>query len=78
MDESIHDEAVEVQRFNVVKVGRGPTKLEIEHHVASGHAQHRTWCDSCLRPRGITGKHETEPGREDGPTGGDRSWLSET
>ena len=24
---------------------RGPTKLEVEHHVASGHAQHRTWCE---------------------------------
>ena len=65
MDEGIDDEEVEVQQFNVVIVGRGPTKLEIEHHVASGHAQHRTWCDACMRARGIIGKHETEPGRED-------------
>ena len=41
------DEAIEVQRDHVVAVRRGPTKLEIEHHVASGHAQHRTWCDAC-------------------------------
>ena len=46
-------------------MGRGPTKLEIEHHVASGHAQHPTWCDVCMRARGIDGKHETEPRRED-------------
>ena len=34
----------------VVVVGR-----EIEHHVASGHAQHQTLCDACMRARGITG-----------------------
>ena len=42
VDAGIDDEAIEVQRPNVVVVGRGPTKLEVEHHVASGHAQHRT------------------------------------
>ena len=31
---------VEVQRPTVVAVGRGPTKLEVEDHVASGHGQH--------------------------------------
>ena len=47
-------------------VGRGPTKLEVEHHVASGDAQHRTWCDACMRARGIAGRHERrEHGRED-------------
>ena len=66
MDASIDDEAIEVQRPNVVVIGRGPTKLEVEHHVASGHAQQRTWCDACMRARGIPGQHERrEPGRED-------------
>ena len=66
VDEGIGDEAIEVQRPNVVVVGRGRTKLEIEHHVASGHAQHRTCCDACMRARGIAGIHERrEPGRED-------------
>ena len=66
VDEDIDDEAVEVQRPNVVVVGRGPTKLEVEHHVASGHAQNRTWCDVCMRARGIAGRHERRvPGRED-------------
>ena len=66
VDEGIDDEAVEVQRPNVVVVGRGPTKLEVEHHVASGHAQHRSWCDACMRARGIAGRHERrELGRED-------------
>ena len=45
---------------------RGPTKVEVEHHVASGHAQNRTWCDACKRARGIAGRHERRvPGRED-------------
>ena len=66
VDEGIDDEAVEVQRPNVVVVGRGPIKLEVEHHVASGHAQHRSWCDACMRARGIAGRHERrELGRED-------------
>ena len=38
----IDDEAIEAQQPQVVAVGRGPTKLEIEHHVASGHVQHLT------------------------------------
>ena len=35
IENEIVDEAIEVQRPNVVVVGRGPTKLEVEHHVAS-------------------------------------------
>ena len=63
VDESIYDEAIEAQRSNVVAIGRVPTKLEVEHHVASGHAQHRTWGDACMRARGIAGRHERrEPG----------------
>ena len=47
-------------------VGRRPTKLEVEHHVASGDAQHRTWCDACTRARRLAGRHERrEHGRED-------------
>ena len=65
VDSGIDDEAVEVERPHVVAVGRGPTKLEVEHHVASGHVQHRTWCDACMRARGIAGRHERrEPGRD--------------
>ena len=56
VDASIDDGAIDVQRPNVVVVGRGPTKLEVEHHVASGH----------MRECGIAGRHERlEPGRED-------------
>ena len=58
MDAGIDDGAIKVQRPNVVVVGRGPTKLEVEHHVAPGHALHRTWCDACMRARGIAGRHE--------------------
>ena len=34
-EKEIVDESIEVQRPNVVVVGCGPTKLEVEHHVAS-------------------------------------------
>ena len=62
----IDDEAIEVQHTRLVAVGRGPTKLETEHHVATGHAQHRTWCDAFMRARGIAGRHEKpQSGRED-------------
>ena len=46
--------------------GRGPTKLEDEYHDASGHTQHRTWCDACMRALAIARRHERrEPRRED-------------
>ena len=61
----IDDAASEVQRPHVVAVGRGPTTLEVEHQVASGHARHRTWCDACMSARGIAGRHERqESGRD--------------
>ena len=66
VDVGVDDEAVEVQQLHVVTVGRGPTKHEIERHVASGHAQHRTWCDACMRALGIAGRYEKRQlGRED-------------
>ena len=66
VNSGIYGEVTEAQRHHVVAVGRGPTKLEIEHHVASGDDQHRTWCDACMRARGIDGRHERrEPGVED-------------
>ena len=73
VDEGTDDEAVEIQRCNVIVVGRGPTKLEVKHHVASGHAQHRTWCDACMRERGIAGAWW----RGRGTTCRDRLWLVE-
>ena len=56
-DAGTDDEAIVVERPSVVAVRRD---------VASGHAQRRTWCDVCMRARGIAGRHEKrEPGRED-------------
>ena len=64
--QAFDDEAIEVQHPHADAVGRGPTKLEIAHHVSSGHAQHRTWCDACMRALGIAGRRERrESGRED-------------
>ena len=66
VDADTDDEAIEVQRPHGVAVGRGPTKLDIEHNVASGQAQHRTLCDACVSARGIDGRRENwESGRED-------------
>ena len=56
VDAGFNNETIEVQQHHVVAVGRGPTKLEIEHHVTSGHAQHRTWCDACMGARGAAGR----------------------
>ena len=58
VDAGIDDEAIEAQQPHVVTVGRGPTKLDIEHHVATGHVPHRTWCDACMRAVGIVGSQE--------------------
>ena len=50
IENEIVDEGIEMKRLKfsdpmlLAAFRRGPTKLEIEHHVASGHAQHRTWC----------------------------------
>ena len=48
VDAGIDDEAIAIQRPNVVPVGCGPTKLKVEHRVASGRAQRRTWYDACM------------------------------
>ena len=61
VDAGFNNETIEVQQHHVVAVGRGPTKLEIEHHVTSGHAQHRPWCDACMKARRVAGRHE-KPG----------------
>lgn len=60
-DGPMDDEAVEVHQPRVATTGRQPTEKEVEAHLASGHAQHRSWCDSCMRARGIAGRHERQP-----------------
>ena len=66
VDADIVDETIEVQQTHVVAVGRGPTELEIENHVASGHDQYRIWCDANVGARWIAGRHQKwELGRED-------------
>ena len=65
-DGAVDDEALEVQKPRIPSGGRQPTRAEIEHHVATGHAQHRSWCTSCMRARGIAGRHEQQDrARED-------------
>ena len=59
-DRGLEEEAFEVQAPRVAPAGRAPTQTEIDHHVATGHAQHRSWCDSCMRARGIAGRHELQ------------------
>ena len=49
VDAGIDDEATEVQRPNAVVVECGPTKLEVEHRVASGHARAVMMVAACRR-----------------------------
>ena len=66
VDAGVDDEAVEVWQTHVVAGGRGPNKQDVKDHVASGHAQRRTWCDAWMRARGIAGRQEKrELGRKD-------------
>ena len=66
VDAGVDDEAFEVWQTHVVAGGRGPNKQVVEDHVASRHAQRRTWCDAWMRARGIAGRHEKrELGRKD-------------
>ena len=60
VDDGVDDEAVEVQKPRATQVARQPTAEEIEHRIASGHAQRRTWCDACVRARGVAGRHEKQ------------------
>ena len=41
-------QALLTKRSHVVAARRGPSILEIEHHVPSWHLQHRTGCDACI------------------------------
>ena len=58
VDDGVDDYAVEVQNPRVARASRAPTAEEVEAHIASGHACHRSWCDACMRARGVAGRHE--------------------
>ena len=49
----------------LLRVGSGRLSCQIERHVASGHAEHPTWCDARTRARGIAGRHEKRESRRD-------------
>ena len=60
------DEAAEIARPLLLPGGRQPTAAEVEEHVATGHASHRSWCSACMRARGLAGPHQLqEAPRED-------------
>ena len=44
-------------RFTDPMLLRSDVDLEVERHVAFGHAQHRTWCDTSTTARGLAGRH---------------------
>ena len=52
VDAPLDDEALEVAPARVPPGGRQPSRQEIEHHVATGHAVHRAWCRACMTARG--------------------------
>ena len=50
-------EPVEVQRPKVAKNVANPTAQELDEHLATAHAVHRSWCGHCMRARATYAKH---------------------
>ena len=58
-------EAVEVQRPKVARKVSDPTAQELEEHLATAHAVHRSWCGHCMRARATYAKHSSVSRDED-------------
>ena len=58
-------EAVEVQRPKVARKVSDPTAQELEEHLATAHAVHRSWCGHCMRARATYAKHSSVSRGED-------------
>ena len=58
-------EAVEVQRPKVARKISDPTAQELEEHLATAHAVHRSWCGHCMRARATYAKHSSVSRDED-------------
>ena len=65
-DVPLDDEAIEVAPARVPPGGRQPSRQEIEHHVATGHAAHRPWCHACMTARGQAVWHGRQEDAQEG------------
>ena len=57
VEEEREEEGVEVERPKVSRSPKDPTREEIEEHLATGHAVHRSWCGHCVRARTTLHRH---------------------
>lgn len=56
---------VEVQRPRVAKNVATPSAQELDEHLATAHAVHRSWCGHCMRARATNARHSTVSRDED-------------
>ena len=73
---------MEVERPKVKRGRKDPSREEIEEHLATAHAVHRSWCGHCVRARATLHRHGSnkDPEEEEGalPTIAiDCFWYSE-
>ena len=59
------DEGVEVARAKVARSPKDPTREEIEEHLATAHAVHRSWCGHCMRARTTLHRHGSAKDEEE-------------
>ena len=55
---------LEARAPKLLRSPNSPTEQEIEEHEAMGHSIHRSWCGHCIRARGLTEQHVSQPEEE--------------
>ena len=63
--EEMADEGVEVARAKVARSPKDPTREEIEEHLATAHAVHRSWRGHCMRARTTLHRHGSAKDEEE-------------
>ena len=58
-----------MERPRVPKGPKAPSSAELEEHLATAHAVHRSWCGHCMRARATWDRHlEVQDSEEGDPT----------
>ena len=55
-----------MERPRVPKGPKAPSSAELEEHLATAHAVHRSWCGHCMRARATWDRHLEVQDPEDG------------
>ena len=55
-----------MERPRIPKGPKAPSAAELEEHLATAHAVHRSWCGHCMRARATWDKHVEIQDPEDG------------